>query len=604
MIYQDVYSGIKSPISMYDIRKQVDADRLAEQQKQLALQQKARTEQEAKAKVLYASMTQFGSLSEDKQSAMYQTYRQKWESLMPEAKGVFPSVWDSKDPTNKESLGKVISFLEPLVPAEEFTLGEGQVRYAQRPGGQPTIVARGGEKGGKSIFGEEKVTLPDGSQMMVDTVDLPSGSRVVGDFVKDRRQYGKKIPVAEYFQMYPDDWPSGVTKPSSVPETPNALGKPPTAPQPVPNQIELPPRNFNAPSPTNQAGETNVGYGIDENAMLQQPQIMPSMGNMMLKGADAVMADEFAPQPRNALGGGLAMASPMGMVLPVSSQQLFQGVNMLAQEPGQFAELMPAGSAPNRFGSPGVEGMEYAATGGYKQEVVPGGMRFSGPPRPTAGQQPPETSRDMTAEEIVASGRDPAEFSGQITSLGEKKFSPIPLKGFTKTQLDKMQQELENLKANAKTEAQKADVSRKEKLFVLRNLKEYEYALQKLENNPMFDTGPIDQFVSARTPLGQQIVELGTRIEPLVRKVQRTPGDPAAASETAAFGEMLPKLNKYLQNNFDNLNKITQYYLDLYGANAMVNSKSEYDALYSPDQDIVYIDLRDGKRYVKPKGKK
>jgi hypothetical protein len=120
----------------------------------------------------------------------------------------------------------------------------------------------------------------------------------------------------------------------------------------------------------------------------------------------------------------------------------------------------------------------------------------------------------------------------------------------------------------------------------------------------MVDTGPLDQFVSALTPAGQQIVELGTRIEPIVRKVQRTPGDPAAASETASFGEMLPKLNKYMSNNVDNLNAITRHYLDLYGANAMVNSKSEYDALYSPDQDIIYIDLRDGKRYVKPKGKK
>jgi hypothetical protein len=297
------------------------------------------------------------------------------------------------------------------------------------------------------------------------------------------------------------------------------------------------------------------------------------------------MADEFAPQPRNAL---------VGEMMP---------------PPSQFAELMPAGSAPNRFGSPGVEGIDFAATSGQgpvDARGIPLSAIGSARPRyvpPNVGQER-VTARDMTAQEIRDNGRNPEEFSGQILSDGTKKFDPIPLKGFTKTQLDKMQQELENLRANAKTEAQKEDVARKEKLFVLRNLKQYEYALQKLENNPMFDTGPLDQFVTAQTPLGQQIVELGTRIEPLVRKVQRTPGDPAAASETESFDKMLPKLNKYMQNNFDNLNFITQYYLDLYGANAMVNTKAEYDALYSPDQDIVYIDLRDGKRYVKPKGKK
>jgi hypothetical protein len=567
MIYQDVYSSIQPPTSMYGLRKQVEQDQLASQQNQIAIQQKARTEQEAKAKALYQSMNQFGGLSDDKQSAMYQTYRQKWESLMPEAKGIFPSVWDSKDPTNKESLGQVISFLEPLVPAEEYTLSEGQVRIAQRPGGKPTVVARGGEKGGAGF--QIKTTVVGDTLIETPENILPSGNILRGPFVYDQFDESNAMPKEKYFKLYPSERPKDIR-----PESQNKLN---ATPQAVPNQTELPPRNFNAPSTTNRAGETNVGFPIDENAMMQQPQIMPTMGNMMLRGAGAVMADEFAPQPRNALVGGM---------MP---------------QPSQFAELMPAGSTPNRFGSPGVEGIDFAATGAAQPQIVNGRVVYTARPKPGEAK---ETARDMTAEEILASGRDPAEFSGQITSLGQKKFDPIPLKGYSKTQLDKMLQELENLRANAKTEAQKEDVARKEKLFVLRNLKQYEYTLQKLENNPMFDTGPLDQFVTAQTPLGQQIVELGTRIEPIVRKVQRTPGDPAASSETASFGEMLPKLNKYLQNNFDNLNFITQYYLDLYGANAMVNTKAEYDALYSPDQDIVYIDLRDGKRYVKPKGKK
>lgn len=576
MIYQNPYQNIRTA-DIYGARKQAAQDKLTAQDNALILEQKQLKLAQDKATQAYKIGSTFKSLTPERQAAQWNTTRQQLEVVYPEMKGQFPSSWDSDQAGNVAQLDLFLSKMSPLVSPERVTLKEGDVIQERMPGEQFKTIASGAAKPKKSIFSEEKITLPDGSQMMVDVVDLPSGSRQVGDFVKVWNKPNTKIPADQYYRENPEDWPYASENPYSQKKPINSLTVPPTAPMAVPGQTELPPRQLNTPSPTNRAGETNVGYGIDENAMLQQPQIMPSMGNMMQKGAGAIMADEFAPQPRNALVGGM---------MP---------------QPSQFAELMPAGSAPNRFGSPGVEGMEFAATGGYKQELVPGGMRFSSPPKPGEAK---ETSRDMTAEEILASGRDPAEFSGQITSLGEKKYSPIPLKGFTKTQLDKMQQELENLRANAKTEAQKADVSRKEKLFVLRNLKQYEYALQKLENNPMFDTGPLDQYISARTPVGQQIVELGTRIEPLVRKVQRTPGDPAAASETASFGEMLPKLNKYLQNNFDNLNFITQYYLDLYGANAMVNSKEEYDALYSPDQDIVYIDLRDGKRYVKPKGKK
>jgi hypothetical protein len=568
MIYQDVYSSIQAPTSMYGLRKQVEQDQLTAQENELILKQKQNAFQKSKIVDTYKALNTFSNEPEESKAAQWPTVRAQIVSLSPEMEQKLPKDWMSDPVGNQSQLQAALKGMSSLITPERITLKTDEVIQERLPGGKFATIASGPQK--KETGFEIKRIPVDGGLVEIPQQILPSGNILAGPFVYDQFNMSNSMPKEEYFKLYPSERPVDIR-----PESQNKLN---ATPQPVPGQTELPPRQFNAPSPTNRAGETNVGYGIDENAMLQQPQIMPSMGNMMLKGAGAVMADEFAPQPRNALVGGM---------MP---------------QPSQFAELMPAGSAPNRFGSPGVEGIDFAATGSSKPQLINGLVVYPGRPKP--GQQPPETSRDMTAEEIVASGRDPAEFSGQITSLGEKKFSPIPLKGFTKTQLDKMQQELENLKANAKTEAQKADVSRKEKLFVLRNLKEYEYALQKLENNPMFDTGPLDQFISARTPLGQQIVELGTRIEPLVRKVQRTPGDPAAASETAAFGEMLPKLNKYLQNNFDNLNKITQYYLDLYGANAMVNSKSEYDALYSPDQDIVYIDLRDGKRYVKPKGKK
>ena len=581
MIYQNPYQNIRTA-DIYGARKQAAQDQLAKQEKQLALEQKQRADIVSKGQLATQALVGFKDLSPQQKAAQWNAYRQRIESLVPETKGILPSVWDSNDPSNEAELDSAISGLsKTYFKPEQTKLGAEETLLQTTPGVAPKEIARGM---GKPEEAYDKL-------VDLQTLD-PETKQPIEKTVRRRKndegfwQSGNLI--------FPEGYEEGVDKQvyynkmGIVPKSKsavNSLTAPPSAPMAVPGQAELPPRQFNTPSPTNRAGETDVGYPIDENAMLQQQQIMPSMGNMMLRGAGAVMADEFAPQPRNALVGGM---------MP---------------QPSQFAELMPAGSTPNRLGSPGVEGIDFAATGGQgpvDARGIPLSAIGSARPRyvaPNVGQER-VTARDMTAQEIRDNGRDPKEFSGQIFSDGTKKFDPIPLEGFTKTQLDKMQQELENLKANAKTEAQKEDVARKEKLFVLRNLKQYEYVLQKLENNPMFDTGPLDQFVTAQTPLGQQIVELGTRIEPLVRKVQRTPGDPAAASETESFGEMLPKLNKFMQNNFDNLNFVTQYYLDLYGANSMVNSKSEYDALYSPDQDIVYIDLRDGKRYVKPKGKK
>jgi hypothetical protein len=582
MIYQNPYQNIRTA-NIYGARKQAGEDQLAAQENQLALQQKQNAFQKAKIVDTYKALNTFAGKSEESKAAQWPTIRAQIVSLSPEMEQGLPKDWMSDPVGNQSQLQAALEGMSSFITPERITLRTDEVIQERLPGGQFKEIASGPKKPKEFLkmveirVGDTTYRIPEGN--------LPSGSILSGQFVQDARQPGAPaIPVKEYFAMYPNDWPknaeviSGNSQTAATQPSVNSLSKPPAAPMAVPGQTELPPRNFNAPSPTNRAGETNVGFPIDENAMMQQQQIMPSMGNMMLRGAGAVMADEFAPQPRNALVGGM---------MP---------------QPSQFAELMPAGSAPNRFGSPGVEGIDFAATGGRpKVEIVNGVATYTAAPKP--GQER-VTARDMTAQEIRDNGRDPREFSGQILSDGTKKFDPIPLEGYSKTQLDKMLQELENLRTNAKTEAQKADVSRKEKLFVLRNLKEYEYALQKLENNPMVDTGPLDQFVSALTPAGQQIVELGTRIEPIVRKVQRTPGDPAAASETASFGEMLPKLNKFMTNNVDNLNAITRHYLDLYGANAMVNSKSEYDALYSPDQDIIYIDLRDGKRYVKPKGKK
>lgn len=561
MIYQDVYSSIQQPTSMYGLRKQVEQDQLAAQQNQIALQQKARTEQEAKAKALYQSMNQFNGLSDDKQSAMYQTYRQKWESLMPEAKGIFPSVWDSKDPTNKESLGQVISFLEPLVPAEEYTLSEGQVRIAQRPGGQPTVVARGGEKGGKGL--EIKTTVVGDQYIETPERPLPSGNILRGPYVYD--QLGDAMPKEKYFKLYPSERPKDIR-----PESQNKLN---ATPQPVPGQTELQPRQFNAPSPTNRAGETNVGFPIDENAMLQQQQIMPSMGNMMLRGAGAVMADEFAPQPRNALVGGM---------MP---------------QPSQFAELMPAGSTPNRFGSPGVEGIDFAATGVSQPQIVNGRVVYTARPKPS---EPKESFRDMTPAEISASGRDPARFSGQISSLGQKRYEALPSQAainLEQAQAEKAQIEVTKAKAEAEAQKKQAKKDQNDAVSLLRGLARIDKALGRLQENPFFDTGTVDQYFMAKTDKGKELDQANKAILATVKRLTRTPGEGAFSNlDVGLLEAQLPNMSNPMSTNRNTLQQIKTDALASYGVQAAVSNKQERDAL---PPGTVYVDINTGMRYQK-----
>jgi hypothetical protein len=536
MIYQDVYSSIQAPTSMYGLRKQVEQDQLAAQQNQLALQTKARTEQEAKAKALYQSMNQFGGLSEDKQSAMYQTYRQKWESLMPEAKGIFPSVWDSKDPTNKESLGQVISFLEPLVPAEEFTLSEGQVRYAQRPGGQPTVVARGGEK----ADGASKPTVrllesvdASGNPVTIPVIDrlLPDNSRQFGDIVYDASKNYQPVPAVDFFAQKPEQ------NTGSAPV--NNLG--------VPGQNELPPRNFNAPSSINRAGETNVGFPIDENAMMQQPQIMPTMGNVMLRGAGAVMADEFAPQPRNALvGGGQAYQ-------PSQSQFMTQ---------------------------------------------TPQGMAFRKPA--PAGQQARETFRDMTPAEINASGRDPARFSGQISSLGQKKFEALPSKlasEIEQAQFDKLKADAAKSQNELKEQENIAKKDKNDAVSLLRGIARIDRALSELQANPFFDTGTVDQYFMAKTDKGKELTAANDAILATVKRMFRTKGEGAFSNlDVGLLQSQLPKFENPMSSNRATLNQIKTDILAIYGVQAAISNKAERDAL---PPGTTYVDTNTGMRYQK-----
>lgn len=561
MQYQDYYNLIQ-PTSMYDTVKAAQQDRLVNQENQLIMQQKQFAFNKQKATSAYKTLSAFKKLTPEQQAAQWTQTRQTLESIYPEKRGAFPSSWDLDPQGNARELDTFLSGISQLVEPERVTIREGEVIQERMPGGEFKTILEGPKKPEKSIFGEEKITLPDGSQMMVDTVDLPSGSRQVGDFVKVRNKPNTKIPADQYYREHPEDWPYLGENPYSQKKPINSLAVPPTAPMDVPGQIELPPRQFNVPSPTNRAGETNQGYGIDENAMLQQPQIMPSMGNMMLKGADAVMADEYAPQPRNALVGGMM------------------------QPPSQFAELLPAGSAPNRFGSPGVEGMEFAATGGYKQEVVPGGMRFSGPPKPVARDEKP-VFRALTSQEIIKEGQNPDLVTGRISQFGEIQWKD-----------KKTQEQIKSESAQAQSATSQAYVNtggamklRADKLTVLRGLKRYRKVLNELGEKAIADTGPIDQIYTRFTDLGSELDGLRESVGEQLLAAFKVPGDPANAEELELKKNQLPNTGRRLYQNFNNLNMLEEYILTQVGVQAMISSDAEWKAL---PPNTKYIDLRDG----------
>jgi hypothetical protein len=569
MIYQDVYSSIQPPTSMYGLRKQVEQDELVAQQNQIAIQQKARTEQEAKAKALYQSMNQFGGLSEDKQSAMYQTYRQKWESLMPEAKGIFPSVWDSKDPTNKESLGQVISFLEPLVPAEEFTLSEGQVRYAQRPGGQPTVVARGASKE-ETGFAIKRIPV-DGGLVEIPEDILPSGNILAGPFVYDRFDMSNSMPKEEYFKLYPSERPVDIR-----PESQNKLN---ATPQAVPNQTELPPRNFNAPSSINRAGETNVGFPIDENAMMQQQQIMPTMGNMMLRGAGAVMADEFAPQPRNALVGGM---------MP---------------QPSQFAELMPAGSAPNRFGSPGVEGIDFAATGSAKPQLINGLVVYPGRPKPVKADNPKDRIRPATADDLAKAGIP--NDTGLSYQINQTTGEITPVERLDK--LDQTRKALENAEAlaaqgtsaaqrdKAESDAKEARIKlramRAAQMSAIRMVVDVENDLLSLAGNEFVDTGTLDRFVKyAGTATGNKLKSIDRKAAQMNNAINHAIKITGAGSQSdadvALMLNVFPDSGTQYPDNMYVIGELRKRMMDYIGLDAIVRTDDDFNAI--PNGSIFY----------------
>jgi hypothetical protein len=582
MIYQNPYQNIRTA-DIYGARKQAAQDQLAEQQKQLALQQKARLEKQEIAKNLYDSANRFSQLSDDKQAAAWQTYRSKWVAYMPEANSVLPNVWDSKDPVNKDELNTFINFISDFVPEETISIAQGGKIIGLR-GNQARTIAENPKTE------EEYDKLVD-----LQTVDLETGQPIEKTVRRRKNDEG-------FWQsgnlIFPEGYEEGVdkevyyTKMGIVPKSKsasvgasiqqsrpsvNSLATPPAAPMAIPGQTELPPRQFNAPSPTNRAGETNVGFPIDENAMMQQQQIMPTMGNSMLRGAGAVMADEFAPQPRNALVGGM---------MP---------------QPSQFAELMPAGSTPNRFGSPGVEGIDFAATGG-QGPVDARGIPLSaiGSARPrfvaTDKGQIKEVFRPMTPEEVKKEGQDPTRITGRVSQFGVIQWQP-------KTTPAQLQKEGAEAKAAEATAAQNQAAVRRARTDIvsfLRGVRRYRSVLNKIGQQSFVDTGPFDTLIVENTQLGSELNGLGDTVGEELKSAMKVAGDPKTADELKEMVNQLPNTRRRFPQNIKNLNFREEYFLDRIGVQTSVANDAEFDAL---TPGTVFVDLNDGGIYRKMKAK-
>jgi hypothetical protein len=567
MIYQNPYQNIRTA-NIYGARKQAGEDQLAAQENQLSLQQKQNAFQKAKIVDTYKALNTFAEKSDESKAAQWPTVRAQIVSLSPEMEQGLPKDWMSDPVGNQSQLQAALEGMSNFITPERITLRTDEVIQERLPGGEFKTIASGPKKPEEFLkmveirIGDTTYRIPEGR--------LPSGSILSGQFVQNRKIPGAPaIPVKEYFAMYPNDWPidaevvSGNTPTAAGQPSVNSLSQPPDAPMAVPGQTELPPRNFNTPNPTNRAGETNVGYPIDENAMMQQQQIMPTMGNMMLRGAGAVMADEFAPQPRNALVGGM---------MP---------------QPSQFAELMPAGSAPNRFGSPGVEGIDFAATGGRpKVEIVNGVATYTAAPKPVAKNETP-VFRPLSPQEIIKEGQDPARVTGRISQFGQIEWKDKK----TPEQIKSEEAQGQSATAQAYESTGSAMKLRADKLTVLRGMKRYRQVLNKIGNQKVVDTGPIDQFITKYTDLGSELDGLKESVGEQFLAAFKVKGDPATQDELEKKKAQLPVTGRRLYQNFNNLNMVEEYILAQVGVQAMISNDKEWKAL---PPNTKYIDLRDG----------
>jgi hypothetical protein len=556
MIYQNPYQNIRTA-DIYGARKQAGQDLLTAQENELILKQKQNAFQKAKLTDTFKALNEFSREAEESKAAQWPVVRAQILSLNPEMGKSLPKDWMSDPVGNNSQLQTALKGMSRFVTPERVTIKENEVIQERMPGGEFQPILTGPKKEGTG-FAIKRIPV-DGGLVEIPENILPSGNILAGPFVYDRFDMSNSMPKEEYFKLYPSERPVDIR-----PESQNKLN---ATPQAVPNQTELPPRNFNAPSTTNRAGETNVGFPIDENAMMQQQQIMPTMGNSMLRGAGAVMADEFAPQPRNAL------------------------VDGMMPQPSQFAELMPAGSTPNRFGSPGVEGIDFAATGSAKPQLINGLVVYPGRPKPVSKDEKP-VFRALTSQEIIKEGQNPELVTGRISQFGEIQWKDKK----TPEQIKSESAQAQSAAAQAYESTGSAMKLRADKLTVLRGLKRYRDVLNKLGEQKVVDTGPLDQFVSKYTNLGSELDGLKESVGEQLLAAFKVKGDPATQDELEKKKAQLPNTGRRLYQNFNNLNMVEEYILSQLGVQAMITNDNEWKAL---PPNTKYIDIRDGTPRIK-----
>jgi hypothetical protein len=568
MIYQNPYQNIRTA-NIYGARKQAGEDQLAAQENELILKQKQNAFQKAKLTDTFKALNEFSREAEESKAAQWPVVRAQILSFNPEMEKSLPKDWMSDPVGNNSQLQTALKGMSRFVTPERVTIKENEVIQERMPGGEFQPILTGPKKEGTG-FAIKRIPV-DGGLVEIPENILPSGNILAGPFVYDRFDMSNSMPKEEYFKLYPSERPVDIR-----PESQNKLN---ATPQAVPNQTELPPRNFNAPSTTNRAGETNVGFPIDENAMMQQQQIMPTMGNMMLRGAGAVMADEFAPQPRNAL------------------------VDGMMPQPSQFAELMPAGSTPNRFGSPGVEGIDFAATGSAKPQLINGLVVYPGRPKPTKPDNPKDRISPATADDLAKAGIP--NDTGLSYQINQTTGEITPVERLDK--LDQTRKALENaeaLAAQGTSAAQKekaqadAEEARKKlramraaQMSAIRMVVDVENDLLSLAGNEFVDTGTLDRFVKyTGTATGNKLKSIDRKAAQMNNAINHAIKITGAGSQSdadvALMLNVFPDSGTQYPDNMYVIGELRKRMMDYIGLDAVVRTDDDFNAI--PNGSIFY----------------
>jgi hypothetical protein len=312
------------------------------------------------------------------------------------------------------------------------------------------------------------------------------------------------------------------------------------------------------------------------------------MGNMMLKGAGAVMADEYAPQPRNALVGGMMPPPSLDGTMP---------------QPSQFAELMPAGSAPNRFGSPGVEGMDFAYTGAAKPQIVNGRVVYTAPPKPVKADNPKDRITPATADDLAKAGIP--NDTGLIYLINRTTGEITPVERLDK--LDQTRKALENaeaLAAQGTSAAQKekaqadAEEARKKlramraaQMSAIRMVVDVENDLLSLAGNEFVDTGTLDRFVKyTGTATGNKLKSIDRKAAQMNNAINHAIKITGAGSQSdadvALMLNVFPDSGTQYPDNMYVIGELRKRMMDYIGLDAVVRTDDDFNAI--PNGSIFY----------------